>query len=74
MFSIADEKIPEDSGFIQITQANHIFYPMDRGGVHWFDVGGILGGNPVFLKYKEKYKDTTPNPQQTRELLLARMF
>lgn len=23
---------------------------MDGGGMHWLDVGGILGGDPVLLK------------------------
>lgn len=50
MFSVADEKIPEDSCLIQIPQSDHVLHPVDGSGVHWLDVRGILGRDPVFLK------------------------
>jgi len=50
MFSVANEKVPEDPSLIQIPQSNHVLHPVDGGGVHRLDVGGILGRDPVFLK------------------------
>lgn len=68
MFSVADEKVPEDPRLIQIPQSNHVLHPVDGGGVHRLDVRGILGRDPVFLKImqihkfnaKENTKKTTP--------------
>lgn len=46
---IADQQVPEDSRLVQVPQADHVLHSMDGGGVHGFDVAGILRGNPVLL-------------------------
>lgn len=48
-FGVADEQVAEDASFVEVAQTNHVLHPVDGGRVHRFDVGGILGGNPVFL-------------------------
>lgn len=52
-FTVADQQVAEDAGFIQVSQTNHVLHPVDGGGVHGLDVGGILRGNPVFLRERE---------------------
>lgn len=49
VLSIADQQVPEDSRLVQVPQADHVLHSMDGGGVHGFDVAGILRGNPVLL-------------------------
>lgn len=51
---VADEQVAEDPGFVQVTQADHVLHPVDGGRVHWFDVGGVLRGDPVLLCKVEK--------------------
>lgn len=46
---VADEQVSEDAGLIEVTQADHVLHAVDGGRVHWFDVGGTLRTNPVFL-------------------------
>lgn len=48
-FIVADEKVAEDAGFVEVAQADHVRHPVDGGRVHGLDVGGILRRNPVFL-------------------------
>ena len=47
---VADEQVAEDAGFVQVAQADHVLHPVDGGRVHGLDVGGILRGDPVFLR------------------------
>ena len=47
---VADEQVPEDAGFVEVSKPDHVLHPMDGGGVHGLDVGGILGGDPVLLE------------------------
>lgn len=49
VFPIADQQVPEDSRLVQVPQADHVLHSMDGGGVHGFDVAGVLRGNPVLL-------------------------
>lgn len=63
VFSVADEQVAEDPSLIQVPQTNHVLHAMDRGGVHWLDVGGILRGDPVFLKAK-RFRALTWHTQQ----------
>lgn len=65
VLSVADEQVAENPSLIQVPQANHVLHAMDRGGVHWLNVGGILGGDPVFLK-KRRYRASTWHIQQNR--------
>ncbi len=58
MFSVADEKVPEDPRLVQVAQANHVLHPVDGGGVHRLDVGGILGRDPVFLNIMHRFNAT----------------
>lgn len=49
MLPVADQQVPKDSCLIQVPQPDHVLHSMDGGGVHGFDVAGILRGNPVLL-------------------------
>lgn len=49
MLPVADQQVPKDSCLIQVAQPDHVLHSMDGGGVHGFDVAGILWGNPVLL-------------------------
>ena len=51
-FSVSDEQVAEDAGLVQVPQPDHVLHAVDGGGMHRFDVGGVLGGNPVLLKDK----------------------
>lgn len=48
-FIVADEQVAENAGFIEVTQTDHVFHPMDGSWVHGLNVCGILRANPVFL-------------------------
>lgn len=48
--SVSDEQVAEDASFIEVSQADHVLHTMDGGGMHWLNVGGILGGDPVLLE------------------------
>lgn len=72
---IANQQVPENSCLVQVPQADHVLHSMDGGGVHGFDVAGILWGNPVLLGKEqgqrkvsqmrdhldERHKQPTPN-------------
>lgn len=60
-FSVSDEQVPEDSGFIQVTEAYHVLHAVDGGGVHWLNVGGVLGGDPVLLWRNGARSSNTPH-------------
>lgn len=60
-FSVSDEQVAEDSGFIQVTEAYHVLHSVDGGGVHWLDVGGVLGGDPVLLRRNGAPSSNTPH-------------
>lgn len=49
-FSVSDEEVAEDAGLVEISQADHVLHTVDGGGMHWLNVGGILGGDPVLLE------------------------
>lgn len=51
---VADEQVAEDSGFVQVTQTDHVLHPVDGGRVHWLDVCGVLRRDPVLLCKLEK--------------------
>lgn len=53
---ITNQQVPENSGLIQVPQADHVLHPMDGGGVHGFDVAGILRGNPVLLGKEQDHR------------------
>lgn len=53
---IANQQVPENSGLVQVPQADHVLHPMDGGGVHGFDVAGILRGNPVLLGKEQGHR------------------
>lgn len=59
VLSIADQQIPEDSCLVQVPQADHVLHSMDGGGVHGFDVAGILRGNPVLLGREQGQRKIT---------------
>jgi len=44
---VADEKIAQDSGFVEIAQMNHIFDAIPRRGVHRPQLG--ISSDPAFL-------------------------
>ena len=48
--SVSDQQVSEDTGFVEVSEADHVLHPGDGGGVHRLDVGGILGGDPVLLE------------------------
>ena len=48
-FSVSDEQVAKDAGFVEVPQADHVLHAVDGGGMHWLNVGGILGGDPVLL-------------------------
>lgn len=48
--SVSDEQVAEDAGFIEVSQPDHVLHTVDGGGMHWLNVGGILGGDPVLLE------------------------
>lgn len=52
-FSVSNKQVAEYAGFIQVSQTDHVLHSVDRGGMHRFDVGGILGGDPVLLKRQD---------------------
>lgn len=54
---VADEQVAEDAGFVEVAQTDHVLHPVDGGWVHGLDVGGILGGNPVFLCERGKKQE-----------------
>lgn len=56
VFPVANQQVPENSCLIQVPQADHVFHSMDGGGVHGFDVAGILWGNPVFLGKEQGHR------------------
>lgn len=60
LLSVSDEQVAEDASLVQISQADHVLHPVDGGGVHGLDVGGILGGDPVLLK-EEAEEDVFPS-------------
>lgn len=49
-FSVSDEQVAQDASFVEVPQADHVLHTVDGGGMHWLDVGGILGGYPVLLQ------------------------
>lgn len=53
---IANQQVPENSCLIQVPQADHVLHSMDGGGVHGFDVAGILWGNPVLLGKEQGHR------------------
>lgn len=48
-FSVSDEQVAEDAGFVEVSQPDHVLHAVDGGGMHRLDVGGVLWGDPVFL-------------------------
>lgn len=50
MLVVADEQVAEDAGLVEVAQADHVLHAVDGGRVHGLDVGGVLGGDPVFLR------------------------
>ena len=49
MLLVADEQVPENAGLVQVSQPDHVLHPVDGGGVHGLEGGGILWRDPVFL-------------------------
>lgn len=54
---VADQQVAEDAGFVEVPQADHVLHPVDGGGVHGLDVGGVLGGYRVLLRERERSLD-----------------
>lgn len=50
LFSVSDEEVAEDSSFVEVTKAYHVLHTVDGGGVHWFNVSGVLWRDPVLLQ------------------------
>ena len=50
LLPVSDEQVAQDAGLVQVAQSDHVLHPVDGGGVHGLDVGGILGGDPVLLE------------------------
>lgn len=57
--SVSDEQVPEDSSFVEVSQADHVLHTVDGGGMHRLDVGGVLGGDPVLLGGERGREETT---------------
>lgn len=50
MFYISFKQVAEDTGLVEVSQADHVIHPVDGGGVHGLNVGCILGGYPMLLE------------------------
>lgn len=53
---VANQQVPENPSLVQVPQADHVLHSMDGGGVHRFDVAGILWGNPVLLGKEQGHR------------------
>lgn len=47
---VADEKVVHHACFMEIPEADHVFHPLGRGGVHEAHHVHISSCDPVFLK------------------------
>lgn len=50
LLAVSDEQVAQDSGLVEVSQADHVLHPMDGGGMHGLDVGGVLGRDPMLLE------------------------
>lgn len=50
LLSVSDEQVAEDAGFVEVSEADHVLHSVDGGGMHGFDVSGILRGDPMLLQ------------------------
>lgn len=46
---VADEQVAQDPILVEVPQRDHILHPVDGGGMHGLNIGGILGQDPVLL-------------------------
>lgn len=53
LFCVSDEQVTQNASFVEVPQADHVLHPVDGGGMHWLNVGGILGGDPMLLQGEE---------------------
>lgn len=47
VFVVSDEQVPEDSGLVEVAEADHVLDPLHRGRVHGLDA--TLRGQPLLL-------------------------
>lgn len=56
-FFVSDQEVPEEPGFIEITEPYHVIHTLDGGGVHGLDGALCLLVDLVFLYLCHKRDD-----------------